>query len=76
MMLYLDGNSRPYIVYAADCDAHYILTTKHTHELDLKGISNHLKATLENKVLIINNASVMHIYCYYDTNFSGIYIHK
>ena len=70
MMLYLQGHSRPEILFAVLQCACYTFNPRLSHEVALKCIDRYLKGT-RTRGLILSPFSDLTIDCYIDSNFSG-----
>lgn len=75
MCLYLCNNSRPDITFAVNQCSRYNHFPKRIHGEALKRIGRYLVATRD-KGLILRPTNSLHIDCYVDADFAGLYAHE
>ena len=75
MLLYLSGHSRPDIAFAVHQCARYTFQPTHRHVTALKRIGRYLKSTRD-KGLIMQPSDHLHVDCYPDADFAGLYNHE
>ena len=75
MCLYLCNNSRPDITFAVNQCSRYNHFPKRIHGEALKRIGRYLVATRD-KGLILRPTNSLHIDCYVDADFAGLYSHE
>eukprot|EP00956_Cyclotella_meneghiniana_P016664 scaffold26464_cov80-Cyclotella_meneghiniana.AAC.2 len=75
MLLYLSGHSRPDIAFAVHQCARYTFKPTKRHVAALKRIGRYLKGT-KSKGLILNPSKHLHVDCYPDADFAGLYGHE
>ena len=52
MIQYLQGYSRPYIIYPVSACARFVNSTRRSHEITLERIGKYLKGTLEEGLIL------------------------
>lgn len=72
MLLYLAGHTRPDIAFAVHQCARYTFKPTTRHVTALKRIGRYLKGT-QNEGLIMKPSSTVHVDCYPDADFAGLY---
>jgi hypothetical protein len=72
MLLYLSGHTRPDIAFAVHQCARYTFQPTNRHVTALKRIGRYLKGT-QDKGLIMRPTSKIHVDCYPDADFAGLY---
>ena len=75
MLLYLCGHSRPDISFAVHQCARYTFAPTRRHEKALIRIGRYLKSTAD-KGLILTPSSSLHLDCYPDADFAGLWNHE
>ena len=75
MLQYLQGNSRPDIIFAVSQVARYTHIPKRLHELALERIGQYLKGTLD-KGLVLKPKDSFEVDCYVDADFAGLWPHE
>ncbi|KAL3767222.1 hypothetical protein ACHAWU_003313 [Discostella pseudostelligera] len=75
MLLYLSGHSRPDLSFAVHQCARYTFAPTRRHEQALLRIGHYLKGTLD-KGLILNPSPELHLDCYPDADFAGLWKHE
>eukprot|EP00956_Cyclotella_meneghiniana_P018181 scaffold30080_cov40-Cyclotella_meneghiniana.AAC.1 len=75
MLLYLSGHSRPDIAFAVHQCARYTFKPTKRHVAALKRIGRYLKGT-KSRGLILNPSKHLHVDCYPDADFAGLYGHE
>lgn len=75
MLLYLSGHSRPDIAFAVHQCARYTFKPTCRHFTALKRIGRYLKGTA-NKGLILCPSKYLHVDCFPDADFAGLYNHE
>ena len=75
MMLYLQGHSRPEILFAVLQCACYTFNPRLSHEVALKRIGRYLKGT-RTRGLILSPSSDLTIDCYVDSDFAGLWSYE
>lgn len=75
MCLYLCNNSRPDITFAVNQCSRYNHFPKRIHAEALKRIGRYLISTRD-KGLILRTSNSLHIDCYVDADFAGLYSHE
>ena len=75
MLLYLSGHSRPDIAFAVHQCARYTFKPTTRHLAALKRIGRYLKGT-QNKGLILRPSNYLHVDCFPDADFAGLYNHE
>jgi hypothetical protein len=75
MLLYLSGHTRPDIAFAVSQCARYTFKPTKRHVAALKRIGRYLKGTAD-KGLILRPSKDLHVDCYPDADFAGLYGHE
>ena len=75
MLLYLAGHTRPDIAFAVHQCARYTFRPTAKHVAALKRIGRYLKGT-RGKGLILRPSRHLHVDCYPDADFAGLYGHE
>ena len=75
MLLYLSGHSRPDIAFAVHQCARYTFKPTSRHFAALKRIGRYLKGTVD-KGLILRPSKYLHVDCFPDADFAGLYNHE
>ncbi len=75
MLLYLCGHTRPDLAFAVHQCARYTFAPTKRHEHALLRIGRYLKGTI-NKGLILNPSHDLHLDCYPDADFAGLWKHE
>jgi hypothetical protein len=75
MLLYLSGHTRPDIAFAVHQCARYTFNPTERHVNALKRIGRYLKGTSD-KGLIMRPSKHLHVDCYPDSDFAGLYNHE
>lgn len=76
MLQYLQGHSRPDITFAVSQCSRYIHRTRRSHELALIRIGQYLKGTMEKGMIIRPETSELHMECFVDADFAGMWGHE
>ena len=75
MLLYLQGHSRPDIVFSVSQCARYTFSPKLSHEIALKRIGRYLNET-RTKGLIMRPSKTLQVDCYVDSDFAGLWSYE
>ncbi len=75
MLLYLSGHTRPDLAFAVHQCARYTFAPTTKHERALLRIGRYLKGTVD-KGIIITPCNALHLDCYPDANFVGLWNHE
>ena len=75
MLLYLSGHTRPDIAFAVHQCARYTFRPTARHVTALKRIGRYLKGT-QSRGLIMRPSKHLHVDCYPDADFAGLYKHE